>query len=46
MKSYSVDYIIKAISTLLEDGELVYIGLNSISSLIASFMARDLYGKR
>ncbi|QGA54252.1 CoA-transferase subunit beta [Sulfolobus sp. E5-1-F] len=46
MKSYNVDYVIKAISTLLDDGELVYIGLNSIPSLIASFMARDLYGKK
>ncbi|MEM1629836.1 MAG: CoA-transferase subunit beta, partial [Saccharolobus sp.] len=41
-----IDYVIKAISTLLDDGELVYIGLNSIPALIGSFMARDLYGKK
>ncbi|MEM0305311.1 MAG: CoA-transferase [Saccharolobus sp.] len=41
-----IDYVIKAISTLLDDGELVYVGLNSIPALIGSFMARDLYGKK
>ncbi|MEJ2770837.1 MULTISPECIES: CoA-transferase subunit beta [unclassified Stygiolobus] len=41
-----VDYAIKAIAEQVEDNELVYIGLNSIPSLIASFMARDLYGKK
>ncbi|WP_338601955.1 CoA-transferase [Sulfolobus tengchongensis] len=46
MKGYSIDYVIKAISTLLEDGELVYVGLNSIPALIGTFMARDLYGKK
>ncbi len=44
--TYTIDYVIKAISTLLRDGELVYIGLNSIPALIGSFMARDLYGKK
>ncbi|MCI2414504.1 MAG: CoA-transferase subunit beta [Candidatus Aramenus sp.] len=41
-----IDYVIKAIATKLEDGERVYVGLNSIPALIATFMARDLYGKR
>ncbi|EWG06812.1 MAG: Acyl CoA:acetate/3-ketoacid CoA transferase, beta subunit [Candidatus Aramenus sulfurataquae] len=41
-----IDYIIKAIATKLENGERVYVGLNSIPALIAAFMARDLYGKR
>ncbi len=41
-----IDYVIKAIATKLEDGERVYVGLNSIPALIASFMARDLYGKK
>ncbi|MGC9106514.1 MAG: CoA-transferase subunit beta [Thermoprotei archaeon] len=43
---YYVDSAIKAIAQALEDGELVYIGLNSIPALIASFMARDFYGKK
>jgi glutaconate CoA-transferase subunit B len=43
---YYVDSAIKAIAQNLEDGELVYIGLNSIPALIASFMARDFYGKK
>ncbi|BDB97960.1 CoA-transferase subunit beta [Saccharolobus caldissimus] len=46
MKAYTIDYVIKAISTLLEDGELVYIGLNSVPALIGTFMARDLYKKK
>ncbi|MBW9140160.1 MAG: CoA-transferase subunit beta [Candidatus Aramenus sp.] len=41
-----IDYVIKAIATKLENGERVYVGLNSIPALIAAFMARDLYGKR
>jgi len=43
---YRLDSAIKAIATSLEDGELVYIGLNSIPALIGAFMARDYYGKK
>jgi len=41
-----IDYVIKAISLKLEDGEKVYVGLNSIPAVIAAFMARDLYNKK
>ncbi len=41
-----VDYVIKAISSLLMDGEKVYVGLNSIPALLGSLMARDFYHKR
>lgn len=40
-----VDYAIKAISSLLHDGERVYIGLNSIPALLGAVMARDFYHK-
>ena len=41
-----VDYVVKAIALQLENNELVYVGLNSIPALLASFMARDLFGKK
>ncbi|AWR95191.1 CoA-transferase subunit beta [Acidianus brierleyi] len=41
-----IDYVIKAISLELEDGEKVYVGLNSIPAVIAAFMARDLYKRK
>jgi glutaconate CoA-transferase subunit B len=41
-----IDYIIKAISLKLNDGEKVYVGLNSIPAVIAAFMARDLHNKK
>lgn len=42
-----VDYMIKAIAeSLLNDREIVFIGLNSFIPYIASFMARDFYKKK
>ncbi len=41
-----IDYVIKAIALKLDDGERVYVGLNSIPAVIATFMARDLYNKK
>jgi len=41
-----VEYVAKAISLLLNDGEKVYIGLNSIPAILGAFMARDLYKKK
>jgi glutaconate CoA-transferase subunit B len=38
--------MIKSMALLLEDNEIVYVGLNSILPLISSFMARDFYKKR
>lgn len=40
-----IDHIIKAIALQLQDGERVYVGLNSIPALIGAFMARDYYKK-
>ncbi|BBG23555.1 hypothetical protein IC006_0839 [Sulfuracidifex tepidarius] len=40
-----VDYAIKAISSLLHDGNRVYVGLNSLPALLGSLMARDFYHK-
>ncbi|QKQ99145.1 CoA-transferase subunit beta [Metallosphaera tengchongensis] len=40
-----IDYVIKAIASLLEDGELVYVGLNSGPALLGAFLARDMLKK-
>lgn len=40
-----IDHVIKAIALHLQDGERVYVGLNSIPALIGAFMARDYYKK-
>jgi len=42
----SLDLMIKGMAELLEDNELVYIGLNSFLPLISSIMARDYYKKK
>lgn len=41
-----IDHVIKAIALSLNDGEKVYVGLNSIPALLGAFMARDFYGKK
>ncbi|MEM0064446.1 MAG: CoA-transferase [Metallosphaera sp.] len=40
-----IDYVIKAIAELIDNGELVYVGLNSGPALLASFLARDFQKK-
>lgn len=40
-----IEHVIKAIALHIEDGERVYVGLNSIPALIGAFMARDYYKK-
>jgi glutaconate CoA-transferase subunit B len=40
-----VDYVVRAIAELLNDGELVYVGLNSGPAILGAFMARDLMKK-
>jgi glutaconate CoA-transferase subunit B len=40
-----IDYVIKGISSLLQIGDRVYVGLNSIPGLLGSLMARDYYKK-
>lgn len=41
-----IDQVIKAIALNLENGETVYVGLNSIPAILGAFMARDFYGKK
>ena len=41
-----VEHVAKAISLLLNDGEKVYIGLNSIPAILGAFLARDVYKKK
>ncbi|MQL54919.1 CoA-transferase subunit beta [Acidianus ambivalens] len=40
-----IDHVIKAIALSLDNGEKVYVGLNSIPAILGAFMARDFYGK-
>ena len=40
-----IEHVAKAISLLLNDGEKVYIGLNSIPAILGAFLARDIYKK-
>ncbi|MEM0374295.1 MAG: CoA-transferase [Sulfolobaceae archaeon] len=42
----NLDFMIKGMAELLDDGEIVYIGLNSFLPLISSIMARDYYKKK
>jgi len=41
-----VEHVAKAISLTLNDGEKVYIGLNSIPAVLGAFLARDVYKKK
>ena len=41
-----VEHVAKAISLTLNDGEKVYIGLNSIPAILGAFLARDVYKKK
>lgn len=41
-----IEHVAKGISLLLQDGEKVYIGLNSIPAILGTFLARDVYKKK
>lgn len=41
-----VEYVAKGIALLLENGEKVYVGLNSIPAILGVFLARDVYNKK
>ncbi|BFH73876.1 CoA-transferase [Sulfurisphaera javensis] len=41
-----IEHVAKGISLVVEDGEKIYIGLNSIPAIFGAFLARDLYKKK